>query len=781
VEEAARKLVGTAVRRVEDRALLTVGGTYIPDIDLPGAMHVTFVRATMAHARIRSVRTEAARAASGVVAVLTAHDLTDLPPAPPLMPMMNQAMCRPFLADDVVRFAGEAVAVIVAETPEQATDAAELVEVEYDPLPVLVDPEQAMLDELLLFPAAATNTVSATNDVPRDDLFEGCDVVVEARLVNSRMAVAPIEPRACASRWDGDHLTQWSATQAVHNTRGWIAAPLCIDPDKVRVVVPDMGGGFGGKLGNYPEDVMVAWLARRLGRPMRWVESRAEHMSNFAHARAQIHRAAIGGTHDGRILAYRLDVLQDCGAYPSNFGGMMPLRTRMMASGCYAIPVIEYRYRTVVTNTTPVGAFRGAGRPEAAAAIERMIDLFATEIGLDPVVVRRRNFIPPDAFPFETATGASYDSGEYEAALDRALDAADYPALRAEQARRRAVGDPVSLGIGIASYVESSNPAAAAEYGAIDVHPDGRACIRTGSSPHGQGHGTTFRMIASDITGIPLDRIDFLFGDTAAIARGGGTGGSRSVQVGGSAVKVAADRLVEMARTRASDVLEASVDDIVLDFVSGSFHVIGSPARRVTWSQLAAAAVDPLGVEVDFTPDGATFPFGAHVAVVDVDTDTGRVILRRLVAVDDAGFVVNPLLLDGQIHGGIASGVAQALTEEICYDPDGNLLTGNFADYGIISAAELPDFELVAMATPSPRNPLGAKGVGESGTIGATPAVQNAVIDALAHLGVRHIDLPLTAQRVWHTIVDARSGDRFYVNRSPERESITRGRTDRGS
>jgi carbon-monoxide dehydrogenase large subunit len=655
----------------------------------------------------------------------------------------------------VVRFAGEAVAAVVAATPMQASDAAALIDVEYEPLPVVIDPEQAALDELLLFPAAATNTVSVTDESPRDDLFDGCDVVVEARLVNNRMAVAPIEPRACVSRWDGDRLTQWSATQAVHNTRGWIAAPLRVGPDTVRVVVPDMGGGFGGKLGNYPEDIMVAWLARRLRKPMRWVESRVEHMSNFSHARGQIHTAAIGGTRDGRILAYRLDVLQDCGAYPSNFGGMMPLRTRMMASGCYAIPAIEYRYRTVVTNTTPMGAFRGAGRPEAAAAIERMIDLFARELELDPIEVRRRNFVTPDAFPFETATGASYDSGDYEAALDRALDAADYTALRAEQAHRRAANDPVLLGIGVASYVESSNPGAAAEYGAIEVRADGRACIRTGSSPHGQGHGTTFAMIASDITGIPMECFALVYGDTATVPRGGGTGGSRSVQVGGSAVKVAADRLVEVARARAADLFEANVDDIVLDR-RGSFHVIGSPTRGVTWAQLAAASTEALGVEIDFTPDGATFPFGAHVAVVEVDRDTGRVALRRLVAVDDAGVVVNPLLVEGQIHGGIASGVAQALTEEIRYDADGNLLTSNFADYGVISAAELPTFEVVAMATPSPRNPLGAKGVGESGTIGATPAVQNAVIDALAHLGVRHIDLPLTPQRVWETLVEAR-------------------------
>jgi carbon-monoxide dehydrogenase large subunit len=752
VADGGGQLIGTPVRRVEDRPLLTRGGTFIADLALPGAAHVAFARATVAHARVITVDVDGARRAPGVIGVFTAADLVDLPPAPPLMPFMNQAMPRPFLAADTVRFVGEAVAAIVAETPQQAADAVERVAVTYDPLPVMVDPEQAARDELLLFPAAGTNVVSAMPPAAGADLFAGCDVVVEARLVNSRMAVAPIEARTCAARWDGDRLTQWSATQAAHNTRGWIAAPLGIDPATVRVIVPDMGGGFGGKLGNYPEDVMVAWLARAVGRPLRWVETRTEHMQNFSHARAQVQHAVLGGTRDGRLRAYSLHVLQDCGAYASNFGGMMPLRTRMMAGGCYAIPVVDFSYTTVVTNTTPVGAFRGAGRPEAAAAIERMIELFAHAAGLDPVTVRRRNFVPPDAFPYATPTGASYDSGAYEQALDRALAAADHEGLRAEQRRRREAGDPQLLGIGIASYVESSNPGAAAEFGAVTVNADGRAVIRTGSSPHGQGLGTAFRMLASDTTGIPMDRIDFCFGDTDVVPRGGGTGGSRSLQVGGSAVRVAAEHLVELARRRAADLLEAGDDDIVLDRATGWFHVAGAPAVHVSWAQLAGAADEPLAAEVDFVPDGATFPFGAHVAVVEVDSQTGRVTLRQFVAVDDAGRVLNPLLVDGQIHGGIASGVAQALTEEIRYDDAGNLLTANFADYGVISAAELPSFDLVAMETPSPRNPLGAKGIGESGTVGATPAVQNAVVDALAHLGVRHVDLPLTAERIWRVL-----------------------------
>jgi carbon-monoxide dehydrogenase large subunit len=745
-------ILGTRVLRMEDPAFLTVGGRYIADLDLPGAAHVTYVRSTVAYARIVDIDADDARKAPGVVAVFTAADI-DLPHAPPAFPLVPAAFTRPFLADGVTRFVGEPVAVIVSESAGQGADAAELVSVEYEPLPALVDPVESLRNEMLLFPEAGTNVLLET-PAPEgaDDLFADCDVVVEARLVNNKMAVAPIEPRACAAVWDGQRLTQWACSQGAHNTRNAIAARLGLAPEQVHVIVPDVGGAFGGKHGNYAEEIMVGWLARHLGRPMRWVETRTEHMLAFGHARGQVQFATLGGRRDGTFLAYRLHVLQDCGAYASSFGALMPRMTGTMASGCYRLPKIAYSSQAVVTNTTPVGAFRGAGRPEAAAAIERMVDLFAAEAGLDPIDVRRRNLLRPDEFPYEPGTGASYDTGAYEAALDRALMAASYDELRAEQARRRSEGDPVLLGIGLSTYVEITNPIGSGEFGALEVHPDGTATLRTGSSPHGQGHATTFRMIVSEATGIPLDRIEFIYGDTDQVPRGGGTGGSRSVQTGGSATRMAADQVVDLARQRAADLLEANVDDVVIDRSEGRFHVAGTPSRGLSWAEVANEGTEPLAAEVDFQPQGSTFPFGAHVAVVELDTDTGRVSLRQLVAVDDAGTVMNPLLLEGQVHGGLASGVAQALIEEIRYDEDGNPLTSNFADYGIISATELPSFEVHEMVTPTPRNPLGAKGIGESGTIGSTPAVQNALVDALSHLGVRHVDLPLTPERIWRLL-----------------------------
>ncbi len=742
-------ILGTRVVRLEDPRLLTTGGSYVADLELPGAAHVTFVRSTAAHARLVSVDVQAARKSPGVVDVFVGEDLSDLPPAPPIMPGMPDAMARPYLAAGTVRFVGEPVAVIVAETAEQAADAADLVVIGYEPLPVVVDPEEAVRGEVLLFPEAGTNVATAVESSGDGELFDGCDVVVEARLVNNRIAVAPIEARACAAVWDGERLTQWTASQGAQNTRRTLALRLGLTAEQVRVIVPDVGGAFGGKHGTYPEEVMIGWLARRLGRPIRWAETRTEHMLAFAHGRGQVHHARLGGSRDGRILAYELHVLQQCGAYPSQFGPMLPMMTRLMASGCYAVPLVSFRSTSVLTNTTPVGAFRGAGRPEATAAIERMVDLFASRLGLDPVTVRRRNFVAPESFPYTTPTGSIYDSGAYVSALDLAIDAVAYDRLREEQRQRRAAGDPVAMGIGVSTYVEITNPMGAGEFGALQVHEDGRATIRTGSSPHGQGHATGFRMLVSDRTGIPLDRIDFVYGDTDLVPIGGGTGGSRTLQTGGSAITLAAEQVVQLARMRAADVLEAHVDDIVLDRGSGVFHVAGTPSVGATWGELAAAGATPLAGEANFEPEGSTFPFGAHIAVVEVDTDTGRVTLRQLVAVDDAGTVLNPLLLEGQVHGGLAAGVAQALLEEVRYDTDGNPLTTNFSDYAIISASELPSFDLVSMETPTTRNPLGAKGIGESGSIGATPAVQNAVVDALAHLGVRHIDLPLTSERVW--------------------------------
>ncbi len=756
--ETHGSILGTRVLRIEDPRFITGQGSYIAGLRLDGAAHVVYVRSTMAHARVSAIDVRAAAAAPGVVAVYTAADITDLPPAPPTVGFANAAMKRPFLASGVVRFVGEPVVAIVAETYAQGLDAADLVIVDYDALPVVVDVGDAARDEVLLFPEAGTNVAAdfpATGTQgPVDDLFEGCEIVVEARMINNRMAVAPIELRACVAVWDGTRLTQWSCSQGAHNARNGIAARLGLTPEQVRVITPDVGGSFGGKQGTYAEEILVGWLAIRLGRPVRWTESRSEHMQAFVHGRGQVQHAKLGGTRAGRLLAYQLHAVQDCGAYPSSFGALMPMFTRLMASGCYDIARISASGQAILTNTSPMGAFRGAGRPEATAAIERMVDLFAAEAGLDPVDVRRRNLLKPDDFPYTTPTGASYDCGAYEAALDSALDAAGYAELRAEQARRRASNATKLLGIGLASYVEITNPMAGGEFGAVAVHADGTATIRTGVSPHGQGHATAFAMIVSDATGIPMGSIDLVYGDTDTVPRGGGTGGSRSLQAGGTAVSAATIALVELARQRAAEVLEANLDDVVLDssVVGGAFHVVGTPTVNVSWAALASSDASGDGyleAEADFKPDGATFPFGAHVAVVEVDRETGEVELIRLVAVDDAGRILNPLLLEGQIHGGLASGVAQALYEEIRFDTDGNPLTSSFADYSIISAAELPSFELVEMETPTPMNPLGAKGIGESGSVGSTPAVQNAVIDALAHLGIRHLDLPLTPQRVW--------------------------------
>jgi aerobic carbon-monoxide dehydrogenase large subunit len=753
VTDLSSSILGTRVLRVEDRRLVTEGGGYIADLDLPGALHVHYVRATEAHARIVGIDIADALAAPGVVGVFTAADLDDLPPAPPVLPMVPQDLTRPFLAADLVRFVGETVVAVVAETAAQAADASELVIVELDPLPVVVDPADALRGEVLLFPHAGTNVVFEIPAGTADgDPFAACDVVVEATMVNQRIAVAPLEPRAAAARWDAGRLTHWACTQGGHMTRTTIAARLGVTDDDVHVIVPDVGGGFGGKFGTYPEEILVAWLARRLDRPVRWAETRTENMLGFSHGRGQVQRARMGADSNGRVLAYELHVVQDVGAYPSSYGPLMPEMTRRMASGCYAFPTVRYSAQAVLTNTTPVGSFRGARRPEAAAAVERMIDLLAAELALDPVEIRRRNLLPPDAFPYTTPTGASYDTGDYETAMDKALAAAGYDELRAEQQRRRADGDPVLFGIGLSTYVEVTNPMGGGEFGAVAVHADGSATIRTGSSPHGQGHATAWAMLVHDATGIPMDRIRLVFGDTDLVPRGGGTGGSRSLQAGGSAVRLAAEEVVETARKIAADLLEAAPADVVLDAAGAGFHVIGAPAITRSWGEVAGAAPDPLAAEVDFVPDGATFPFGAHIAVVEVDTATGRVELTRFVAVDDAGRVLNPLLVEGQVHGGVASGVAQALYEEIRYDEAGNLLTANFADYAFVAASELPSFEVIEMETPTPRNPLGAKGIGESGTIGSTPAVQNAVVDALAHLGVRHVDLPLTPQRVWATL-----------------------------
>ncbi len=754
-------ILGTRVLRVEDPLLLTTGATYTEDLvdeRLTCALYATFVRSPMAHARVLSVDATEALASPGAVAVLTAADL-GLAALDPFMAVINAHMRTPLLGVDVVRYVGEAVAVVLTEQASQGEDAADLVVVDYDVLPVAVDPRQAARDEVLLFPEAGTNTVCTFADGDLDEeLFAGCEVVVTQEVVNQRVAPAPLEGRGAAAVWGEDgRVVVWLPNQGAQGAQEALAGMLREPVEKVRVITPDVGGAFGAKFGADPEVGVVAQAARLLSRPVRWSETRSENMVAMTHGRAQLNTVTIGGRRDGTVLAYRLEVLQDSGAYP-RFGAILPMLTRLMAPGVYAFPKVESRTRSVATCTTPVGAYRGAGRPEATAAVERAIDLFAAEIGLDPAEVRRTNLLPAFAEPHTTSAGATYDNGDYEGALDRVLEASGYADLRREQADRRARGDVRQLGIGLAVYVEitggGEEAGEAAENATVEVHSDGSVTILTGTSPHGQGHATAWAMITSAELGIPVERITVRHGDTDLVPKGGGTGGSRSLQLGGAAVRKATLDLVDEARLRAAALLEADPADLLVDVSRAALHVAGSPDAAVTFAALAAQ--EPLRVQGFFGAAGATFPFGAHVAVVEVDTATGKAVLKRVVTVDDAGTILNPLLAEGQRHGGIAQGAAQALYEEVLFDKDGNPLTSTLATYPFLSATEVPSFELVAMETPTPYNSLGAKGIGEAGTIGSTPAVHNAVIDAVAHLGVRHIDMPTTPERVWTAITKAK-------------------------
>jgi carbon-monoxide dehydrogenase large subunit len=758
-------ILGTRVLRTEDPRFLSTGGVYTEDVvdeRLAGACHVFFVRSPLAHARVSKVDVSGALAAPGVIAAFTGADLDALPEIPPSAAgLMKTQMVQRLLATDKVRFVGEPVAVVVTEHPYQGEDAIELVEVDYDPLPAALgyDPDDASL----LFEDAGTNVAGFWGDPAalKPDLFEGCEVVVTETINNQRVAPAPMETRAAAAVWGEDgRVTAWIPNQGAQGTKASLATMLAVDPSLVRVITPDVGGGFGAKFGADPEHVVVAWVARELGRPARWTETRYENLIGMTHGRAQQHTVTIGGSRDGDVQAYRLEIVQDAGAYPK-IGAVLPMLTILMTTGPYNIPRAESIAKVVVSNTTPIGAYRGAGRPEATAALERAIDLFAAETGVDPADVRRKNLLAPFTEPHRTGFGALYDTGDYVKALDKALEAAGYAELRAEQARRRASGDVRQLGIGLASYVEitgmgDGEGTPPQENATVEVHPDGTATILTGTSPHGQGHETAWAMIASEELGIPVDKITLKWGDTDLIPEGGGTGGSRSLQQGGAAVQQAALELIDVARLRAAAQLEASAADLVFDKTRSAFNVAGDPDAVVPLTQLAEN--ERLLIRTVFSQPGATFPFGTHVAVAEVDTETGKATLTRVITVDDAGKILSPLLAEGQRHGGISQGAAQALVEEVVYDEDGNPLTASLADYPFISATEVPSFELVQMETPTTYNPLGAKGIGEAGSIGATPAVQNAVVDAVAHLGVRHIDMPTASRRVWQAIQAAQSG-----------------------
>ncbi len=749
-------LIGQRVLRREDPRFLMGRGRYVDNLELENAQWATFVRSPFAHARVGAIDTSMAEGAR----VLTAADV-DLEPLAPHFPGIESRMARPPVARDVVRFAGEIVAIVLTDSSAAGVDAAELVFVDYEPLPVVVDPASALRGDTLLYPELGTNVCAHLGPSAEDDLFAGCEVVVSGRVVSQRMAPSPLEPRSSSALVDEDgRVHVWLSTQTPHADRDGIAGALGLDPTQVRVVGLDVGGGFGAKTLS-TEDVLVAWLARATGRAVRWTESRSESMLAIGHARAQIMDFRIGGSRDGTIEAYGLAVLHDAGAYPG-VGAFLPMLTQWMQSGVYSIPKLAYESHSVVTNTSTTTAFRGAGRPEAAQAIERAVDVFAAEIGVDPADVRRRNFVDPAAFPFTTASGITYDSGDYGRALELALEAAGYEELRDEQARRRESGEPRQLGIGLSVYVEVTNGGAEPEFGAVEITPEGGAILRTGSFSHGQGHETSYAQIVAERLGLPFESVTVVAGDTDVVVRGGGTYGSKSLQIGGTVAAQAASEVVERAKQLVADELEANPADVVLDLDGGRFHVAGAPEPSLSWAELAGRLVETerlgeLSVERDFKPDAGSFPFGAHVAVVEVDTETGGVVLERLVAVDDAGRIISPVLAEGQRHGGIGSGIGQALFEEFVYDEDGNPLTASFLGYAFPSAAEMPSFELVAMETPTPLNELGAKGIGESGTIGATPAIQNAVVDALAPLGVRHVDMPANGERVWRAIQTARA------------------------
>ena len=746
-------ILGNRVVRKEDPALLTTGGNYVDDITVDGALHVVYVRSMVAHGNITSIDVTEARTAPGVVDVVTNADLT-IGDIKPFM-LLNQSLTRPVLARERVRYVGEPIVAVVAESRAAAVDAAELVIVDIEPLPVIIDPRDALADDAIhLFPQIATNVAMHSDHNGEPISFANCDVVVTQTTVNQRLAPAPIENRSAIAWWEDGRLVLELGCQGTHPIRNTVSEIYGLEHDQMRVICPDVGGGFGAKAHAAPEAVVLGELSRRTGRPVRWTETRSENMTGMGHGRGQIQTVTLGGTKDGDLLAYKIEILQDAGGYP-NMGAILPYATRIMATGVYDIPAVEVSSKSVATNTTPTGAYRGAGRPEASAALERAVDLFADEAGLDPAEVRRRNFVQPDAFPFTTPTGTIYDSGNYEESLNRALAAAGYNELLEEQARRRASGDRRLIGIGIATYVEITGAGGGSEYGSVEVLADGSARVVTGSNPYGQGHITSWSMLVSDQTGIPLDRIEVVYGDTDLVPTGETTGGSRSLQIAGSAVFDATGKLVEIARQRAADLLEANPADIVLDTDTARFHVAGTPAVSLGWEDIGATSSDEanqLFALSDFTASGPTFPFGTHVAVVEIDSDTGKVELRRMIACDDAGVILNPLLVDGQVHGGLAQGISQALFEEVRYDEDGNPLSTTLLDYLMPSAAEFPLFERVELETPSPINPLGAKGIGESGTIGSTPAVQNAVVDAVSHLGIRHIDMPLTPERVWRAI-----------------------------
>jgi aerobic carbon-monoxide dehydrogenase large subunit len=773
--------IGASVLRKEDAPLITGQGRYVDDIKLPNMAYAAFARSPHAHAVVRSIDTTTAEGMPGVVKVLTYATL-GLEAGVPCAsnPFGNAAQPkRPILADDKVRMVGEPVALVIAESAALARDAADRIVVDYEPLPVVIDAENAAKPGAVQLHEEAPGNHCVTIEHKTegfDAVFDAAPVKVSLTIDNQRLSPVPIEPRGVVADWitSNDELTFYTSTQVPHFVRTFVSAICGIAESKVRVIAPDVGGGFGSKIDVYAEEFALAQASRLTGRPVKWVETRTESMVSLVHGRDQLQTATLAADADGRMLALRVHLLQDCGAYLGLLTPSIAHLTVIMVPGAYDLQHVDIKLDEYFTNTTPTDAYRGAGRPEAAHLVERLVDRLADELGLDPAELRRRNFATE--FPYTTATGLLYDSGDYAKALDMALEMSDYAGFEARRAEAAARGN--YRGIGLSTWVEICGLAPSAVTKAIGIgaggwessivrmHPTGSATVITGSSAHGQGHETSWSQIVESELGIPFDQVEVLHGDTGQAPYGLGTYGSRSLAVGGTALHLTLAKVRDKARLIAAHLLECSADD--LEWEGDRWQVKGSPERAKTIQELAYAAWAgdsmPEGVEPNleattfYDPPNFTFPFGSHIAEVEIDAETGKVTVERYTAIDDCGNVINPMIVEGQVHGGIIQSIAQALFEETVYDEDGQILTGTLVDYMIPSAADMPRIDSGRTVTPSPSNPLGVKGIGEAGTIAASAAIVNAAVDALSGLGIRHLEMPLQPARVWEAIHQAKAG-----------------------
>jgi len=784
--------MGRPLRRKEDARLLHGQTNWTDNIQLPGTVYMAILRSPMAHARITHLDVTPALSEPHVVAAYSAKELGDLNGAVPCVwPVTDdmQAPAFPALAVDKVRHVGDCVAVVLATDRNAAYDALDAIEIDYDQLPAVIDLESALQPGATLVHDGADSP--GTNEcytyhlpgtgIPYDEAKTKADVVVKRRFINQRLIPAFMEPRAVVASPMGvsNEMTVWSSTQIPHILRVLLALVTGLPENSLRIIAPDVGGGFGGKLQIYREEILAVQIARQLGRPVKWTETRSENMVATHHGRGQVQDIEIAATKDGKLLGMKVNLLADMGAYLQIITPGTPLLGMFMYPGIYKMDAYDFNCIGVFTNKTPTDAYRGAGRPESTYAIERIMDELAAEIGMDPMELRRKNWITHEEFPYATIAGLVYDTGNYEAATDKAMEMFDYDSLRAEQQRRRASGDPVQLGIGISTFTEMCGLAPSRTLGAlkyvaggwehctIRMLPTGKVELITGTSPHGQGHETAWSQIAADILGVGVDDIEVIHSDTGRAPYGMDTYGSRSLAVGGQAIKKAAERLIEKARVIAAHQLECSVDD--LEYVGGAFRVKGDAEKAQPLAAVAFEAfsahnlpdgVEPtLQAESTVDPQDFSYPHGTHLAAVEVDTETGKTTLRTYVCVDDVGVQVNPMIVEGQVHGGLAQGIAQAMYEGVEYDEDGNLLTASLADYLVPSAADLPSFTTSTTETPSTTNPLGTKGVGEAGTIASTPAIINAIVDALRPMGVTDVQMPASPQRVWRTLQEAKGGN----------------------